>query len=510
MGWQKEGFFAWGNGIYNGKFTEVDKYGIATHHDNNYYIPAKSQIYQQEENLFEFERKFVHIEGNVTLRDYVKKFTRVYGDNGKVAFSFFLASLFRDVIIRRFEKFPMLNLFGPKGAGKNACAEALLHFFGLRPKVPNLHNTSKAALADHVATSCNAICVLDEYRNDLEMEKREFLKGLWDGTGRTRMNMDKDKKKETTSVDQGVIICGQQMATADIALFSRFIVLSFNQTEYTDEEKRNFEELEEINKRGLTHITHQVLKHRKHFTETYKQKVAETADAFRNHLKGEVVETRIFNNWLCVMAAYSALHEELELPWSYDETMALTVKLMLTQNAETKRNDDLGSFWKVVQYLIACNLLIEGGDYKHKYTDTVTWRKGIQKKDAEEVRYMEGKNVFWLNTQRVFNLYKNQVLREGDKPLPESTVKHYLVNSKAFLFETKKESFKKIDPKTGLQEIREEKKMRTSTTAFVFDLDMLPLDLASDEDEKTTVENTASTPQPENTDDDNQQGDLPF
>src|SRR5690606_19055959 len=114
----------------------------------------------------------------------------------------------------------------------------------------------------HVATSSNALCVLDEYRNDLEMEKREFLKGLWDGTGRTRMNMDKDKKKETTSVDQGVIVCGQQMATADIALFSRFVVLSFTQTEFSKEEIRLYEELEEINKRGLTHITHQILKHR--------------------------------------------------------------------------------------------------------------------------------------------------------------------------------------------------------------------------------------------------------
>ncbi|MCY1720194.1 DNA primase [Prolixibacteraceae bacterium Z1-6] len=507
MGWQKEGFFAWGNGIYNGKFTEVDKYGIARHGENNYYIPAKSSIYQQEENLFEFERKFIHMEGNITLREYVKKFTRVFGDNGKIAICFYMASLFRDVVVRRFEKFPVMNLFGPKGAGKNACAEALLHFFGLRPKVPNLHNTSKAALADHVATTANAICVLDEYRNDLEMEKREFLKGLWDGTGRTRMNMDKDKKKETTSVDQGVIVCGQQMATADIALFSRFIVLSFTQTEYSDTEKRNFEELEEINKRGLTHITHQVLKHRQYFSDNYKQKVNECADDFRKELGDTVVETRIFNNWLCVLAAYATLEEELELPWDYTETIHLAVKLMLTQNAETKKNDDLGSFWKAVQFLISSNILLEGGDYKTAFTDKVTWRKGIQTKDKEQVKWLEGKNVFWLNMQRVFNLYKRQVLGEGDKPLPESTVEYYLKNSKAFLFETKKESFKKIDPKTGLQEVRDDKKMRTSTTALVFDMDLLNLNVAiDDEDEVKDIKVVEDTEPKADTD----TTDMPF
>jgi DNA primase catalytic core len=522
MGWQKDGFFAWGNGIYNGKFSEVDKYGIARHGENNYYIPAKSEIYTSEENLYEFERKFIHIEGNITLREYIKKFTKVFGDNGKIAICYFVASVFRDIVINRFEKFPMLNLFGPKGAGKNACAESLLHFFGLRPKIPNLHNTSKPALADHVATSANALCVFDEYRNDLEMEKREFLKGLWDGTGRTRMNMDKDKKKETTSVDQGVIVCGQQMATADIALFSRFVVLSFTQTEYSDEEKLNFQELEEINKRGLTHLTHQVLKHRQYFVEHYKKSVEKLAVTFKKLIGDALVETRILNNWLCIMGAYATLDNELEFPWDFNETIQLAVRLMLVQNSETKKNDDLGSFWKIVQYMVASNILIEGGDFKTAYTNKVTWRKGIQKGDAETVTWMEGKNIFWLNMQRVFNLYKNQVLREGDKPLPESTVEYYLKNSKAFQFETKKESFKKIDPKTGLQEVRKvkdkdgfdiERKMRTSTTALVFDIDLLNLNIAVDDDDpdaETKFPHDAETEHKTESKPDGKQNDLPF
>src|SRR5690554_848844 len=72
--------------------------------------------------------------------------------------------------------------------------------FGRKGKVPNLHNSSKPSIANHVATSFNAVCVLNEYRNDK--------------TGRTRMNMDKDKKKETSKVNQGIIVCGQQIATA--------------------------------------------------------------------------------------------------------------------------------------------------------------------------------------------------------------------------------------------------------------------------------------------------------
>lgn len=490
MGWQRDGFFAWGNGIFNGKYTAVDKFGIVKHKDENYYIPAYSSIYKGEDTLFEFERKFIHIEGNITLREYTKKFAAVFGDNGRIAFCFTMASIFRDVVVSRFEKFPLLNMFGPKGAGKNACAESLIHLFGLRPKIPNLHNTSKAALADHVATSCNAVCVLDEYRNDLDMEKREFLKGLWDGTGRTRMNMDKDKKKETTKVEQGIIVCGQQMATADIALFSRFVTLSFVQTEYSDEEKRRFEELEEINKRGITHLTHQILRHREYVKEHLRSKVDAVAELFTTILSGEIIETRIFNNWLSIMALYATLNDELELPWNYEDTMRRAVDLMLIQNAEIKRSDDLGQFWKIVQFLIQSNMLYEGGDYKKSYTHIVsrlyrknnTWTK-------DRIEWPVAKNVFWLTPSRVFSLYKQQCGREGGSPLPESTVEHYLRHSKAFLFDTKKESFKKIDPKTGEQEKKDGKNKRTSTSALVFDLDILEdigaISLSKDEDDES-------------------------
>ena len=520
MGWNKDGIYIWGNGIYNGAFAPCDSCGIATHNGANYYIPSASRIYSGEDNLFEFERKFIHMEGNITLREYIRKFTKVFGENGKIALCFYFASLFRDIVVRKFGKYPIMNMFGPKGAGKNACAESLLHFFGLIPKIPNLHNTSKAALAEHVATSANALCILDEYRNDLEMEKREFLKGLWDGTGRTRMNMDKDKKKETTSVDQGVIVLGQQMATADIALFSRFIVLSFTQVEFSKEEKTAFEELKEINNRGLTHITHQILKHRASFKERYNAVTDQLSAKLEKMLKTNVVETRVFNNWLMIMAAYATLDELIELPWEQEEMMKLAVGLMVQQNGEMKKNDDLGHFWKVVEYLAGSNLLFDGGDYKityanqvkRKYMDGGAWTE-------DTIVYQEPKQLFYLTLSRVFSLYKSQCLREGDKPMPEATIEYYLKNSKAFLFETKKESFKKIDPKTGKQETTEDgKNKRTSTTAFVFDYSLLNVsiktghDSEADQDEyKAATE--ASQQQmnfPDNSGKQPEEDDLPF
>lgn len=336
-----------------------------------------------------------------------------------------------------------------------------------------------------------------------------------DGIGLTRMNMDKDKKKETTRVEQGVIVCGQQMATADIALFSRFLVLSFNQTTYSKEEEDLYKELEEINKYGLTHITHQILKTRSYFQSNYKSAVETTAARFREILGSTSIETRIFNNWLSVMSAFTTIREELELDWDFDEIIAIAVKYMKIQNAEIKRNDDLGAFWKIVQYLITSDLLLDGGDYKTMSTSHITWKKTNNPKENQTLEWIAEKNLIFLTTSRIFSLYKNQVLKEGDKPLPTSTIEHYLRHSPAFICETKKEGFKKINLQTGKQETRDGNKLRTSTTAFVFDLDLLSIDLATDKEDEEEIQ-TQQNGNPESISEStegspkNTGGDLPF
>jgi len=489
MGWQKEGFWAWGNGMFNGKYTPADDYGIIRHNDKNYYIPATSKIYEKDDNLYHFERRFIHMENNITLNEYSRKYIKVFGENAKIALCFYFAALFRDIIVQRFGIFPILNMFGQKGAGKTACAESLVQFFGRLVKSPNVHNTSKAALGDHVASSCNAIAHIDEYRNDIEMEKREFLKGLWDGSGRTKKDMDRDKKNVTTPVDQAIVLSGQQSPTADPALLTRVIFLSFTQTEYTAAEEKEFVELKSLEKRGLTHITHHVLRLREIFKESFDANAKSVGECMHVLMGESTVESRIFNNWLIPLAAYSALAEHLELPWDKDELLKLGVRLMIDQNGDVKKNDDLGNFWKVVQYLISSGILLEGGDYKMEFRDRIVKRyfeKGEWKQD--EIKYASAKKIFFLTTHRVFSLYKERVLKEGDKPLPESTIEHYLRNSAAFICETKKESFKKIDIRTNRQEEGSDgQKKYTSTTAMVFDLDLTRLSVGEGDSNETSA-----------------------
>ena len=157
-----------------------------------------------------------------------------------------------------------------------------------------------------MAQSANALAHIDEYKNDIDPKMIEFLKGLWDGTGRTRMNMDLDKKKETTAVDSGIILSGQEMPTSDIALFSRLIFLQFPRSEFSDLEKQNYKKLLEMRSLGLTHLTLEVLKQRKHFEQAWSTAFHETQTIVANALGREKGEDRIMNNWCVPLAAASS------------------------------------------------------------------------------------------------------------------------------------------------------------------------------------------------------------
>src|SRR5574343_639095 len=79
LGWQKQGFWAWANGIYfNNQFQPINEDGICTYNNENFYLPALSSFYKADEMLFQFERKMKFLPGRITLNDWLKKFLKVY------------------------------------------------------------------------------------------------------------------------------------------------------------------------------------------------------------------------------------------------------------------------------------------------------------------------------------------------------------------------------------------------------------------------------------------------
>lgn len=432
MGWQRAGFYAFGNGVfYDDLFIKTDDYGIVRLKDKgNYYLPSCSTIYKSDTKLFTFEKQFVHLNlSSVTLKEFTDQLFKVYGDNGRVGFCFYLATLFRDVVTTTSANhwFPILNLFGPKGSGKSELGHTLLSLFTISYTAPNIQNSTPSALNDTVAQSANALAHIDEYKNDIDPKMIEFLKGLWDGTGRTRMNMDLDKKKETTAVDSGIILSGQEMPTSDIALFSRLIFLQFPRSEFSDLEKQNYKKLLEMRSLGLTHLTLEVLKQRKHFEQAWSTAFHQTQTIVANALGREKGEDRIMNNWCVPLAALRVLQGIIPT-LTYDDMLRVTIEGIKKQNGECKTNGELGTFWYVVQYLASEGDLIEGGDFFIRFYSKF-------KTDIINAIWQSERPVLFLQKSRIFSLYRKEGRQANEKVLPTDALKYYLQNSKAYLGE---------------------------------------------------------------------------
>ena len=430
MGWQREGFYAFGNGVFfKNKFYPADEYGIVRLPDlGNYYLPSSSKIYKDDARLFTFEKQFVHLNySSVTLEEFTTQLFKVFGDNGRIGFAFYLATLFRDVVTNASAEhwFPILNLFGPKGSGKSELGHTLLALFTIAYKAPNIQNSTISALNDTVAASANALAHIDEYKNDLDPKVIEFLKGLWDGTGRSRMNMDLDKKKEVTAVDAGIILSGQEMPTADIALFSRLIFLQFPRSTFTQEEKKNYMRLMEMRSGGLTHLTIALLKYRKRFEERFTGTLKEVRKQVGVALQGKQCEDRIVNNWCVPLAALRVLQDAVPT-LAYDDLFKIVIEGILKQTAECKTNGEQGTFWNMVQFFFSEGIINDTADFMVRY-------KMKLKTDVVDVAWLEKKPILYLQTSRIFNLYRKEGRKSDEKVLPTDALKYYLVNSPSYL-----------------------------------------------------------------------------
>lgn len=353
LGWdsQRE-FFAFGNGLYDGGgFRTVDNLGIVRGADGKaYYIPATSKMYRDNDEIYQFERLMIHENRNgIKLYDFAAMLIEVYGEQARIAICYLLATLFRDIIYRQTRHFPILNLFGEKGTGKTSLATCLQSFFlhGIDP--PNMSVTSIPAMNDRVSQAVDTLVVFDEYKNDLDDRKIGFLKGLWGGGGQTKKNTNTDGMAAQTIVSTGVIVCGQDKPTTDMALYTRLVYLAFSKVSFSFLEKKRYEDLISTANLGLTHLTLQLLDHRDLFADNFREVYSAVKKEFSAKLAEEKIHDRIFGNWVIMLAAYRTLETAIELPFSYSELFETALKGVRNQNEYAKESSEVSDFWNALQ-----------------------------------------------------------------------------------------------------------------------------------------------------------------
>ena len=407
MGWDAvNGFFAFGNGVFNGdRFLSVDDLGIVeTAPNRSFYIPATSKMYENNPEIYQFERLFIHENrSGIKLYDFAVQLVRVFGDNAKIAFCYLLATLYRDVIFNRTRHFPILNLFGEKGTGKTTLATSLQSFFIHSVDPPNLGVTSVPAMNDRVSQAVNSLVVFDEYKNDLDVRKIAYLKGLWGGGGQTKKNQNTDGMAAQTIISTGIALCGQDKPTQDMALFTRVLFLAFSKTSFSKPERDAYEDLVAMCSLGNTHLTLEVLSHRALFEKNFSNAYSLTKSELSKIVEGEKIHDRIFGNWIIPLAAFRTLESVLSLPFSYNDLLTVAVAGMRLQNETAQESSEMGDFWEALQGFHTQGRAIDKAHFRIKWHRT--FRSTTMK---EDMIFAEPTPVLYLNSAAVAGLFNGR------------------------------------------------------------------------------------------------------
>lgn len=452
-GWQRHGFWSFGNGcIFENEWYPADSMGIVHLHEvektlDNYYLQGASEIYADDTSYFSFERQFVYRtdHSSISFTDLARLMAEVFGDNAKIGICYLLASLHRDIITSYTVNFPILNLFGPKGSGKTELGITLMRFFTIGDKPLNLRNTTGPSLSQMLSLTANALVLLDEYKNSLDMRIVEIIKGAYDGVGRSRMDMDRGKQIERTPVDCGVIVCGQEMPTLDIAMFSRMIYLPTSDTVHDRDAKDRFNHLSDIRKMGLQHLTMQVLSHREMFNSAFRETYDEVSNEVCDLIDGFNVEDRLWRNWVILLTSYRILRVPLGLPFEYEEIKQLCIEGIKRQNKEVTSNNELGNLWNALSTLYDQGKIFADCDFKIKYLLKLST-------DIGKREYKERHPILMLRLANFVSQYKQLAQREGEKKIvmDRDSIRYYLTTGNAYLGEKPSERY--VAMKDGMPE----------------------------------------------------------
>ncbi len=468
LGWQKEGFWAWANGIFaDNKFIPTDEYGIVSWKDKNYYIPAFSELYKKDNSVFTTERRFIRKGSDISFKDWSHLFRKVYGDNAMLSVAGLMTAVFSDFIFSILGSLPILNYFGIKGTGKTEHAKSLLPFFGQNLNILNIHKGTEYAAAAHLEYFTNAFAAINEYKNSLDVRKIEYLKSIYNRDGRLRGSIKAGIKTETTQVNSMALLCGQEMPTIDIALFSRLIFMPYYKTSFNKEEKNNFNKLKEIQKEGLTHLTEELLKYRSVIEQKYKAEFYDTEAALSNALDISP-DTRLIKNYATILTTFKILSDYVNVSFSYEELFEFAKNRIATQFEIMQKTNEVSEFWSNFMTLVERSIINSPDNFSVREEVSVNLKiktaGGTETKEFDFSGYQNGcKTILYLKWNTIYNYYAELCARTRQSVMPRKSLEFYLEHSSAFLGRKNPFRFAKV-----------------ITTAWVFDYDKLNIDVLND------------------------------
>jgi len=459
LGWQSDGFWAWADGVttMDGEFTRTDENGLITVGGKNYLIKAFSNLYAQDKTAYLNEKKFKHLTSNTTFKDWSSRYFNVFGNNSMIAICTLITSIYSDEIFKLVHgELPMLNLFGPKGTGKTQIADSLLAFFGEKQPINNLSKVTIYGLSQTLKSFHNSICLIDEYKNVLDMRFIEMLKSIYNRQAKIQGSFSQQgTKTEHIPINQMAILCGQDLPTLDVALLERCLCLTAYKSDYTDEQLTRYSELKTIEEKGLSHLTDDFLKYRELVLKNFLASNVLIQKQISERCPG--ISVRLQKNLTTILTTFHVLQDKFEFPFNFDQVLNFGIAIIEEQQKFIESSDDLKNFWSIFATLIEQDRIKEGRNYILHDVCNIRYIG-----NTDLIHYPKGMMCLFLRWDGLYPLYAEYSRRSSMVSLGEKTIQFYLEKTKYFQGKIKHKKFR--DKITGQEWVNQ---------AFCFDYGLM-------------------------------------
>ncbi len=442
LGWRREGFYAFANGIYNGVWQPVDDLGITSHKDKKYFSPAFSVVYadvMDDADDYQNDRYFIYNQSPITFGEWTMIMSNVYGKNSMMGISYAIATCFRDLIYEKYKCFPHLFLFGEVQSGKSQLAWSLSNLFFHNQPAFNLTSGTHVGLSRRAARSRNAILWCDEYNNEIDPRRFQLLKAAFDGIGHEKGKMTQDTRTTTDQINSSFVISSQYLPILDDnTLFTRSCTLYFAKRAFSKFEMDEFDKLKKIEEKGISSLLCDILDFRPLMEAQFAVVFATLFDEMKAKLMDEQLpfNERLLRNYCLILTPVKIILESespLSLSFKFEDIFAFAKHDITNLSKQISSSESIAGFWKTVEYLIDKGDVKAGIDFNIKDTPSLKYK---DKDDKEQNHPFAPPNntLLFIRFSTIHPMYMEKHRQQtGKNGVELVSILHYLKNHKSYV-----------------------------------------------------------------------------
>lgn len=421
LGWNHEHqVYVFADAVFvQSEILKVNEIGIIEATGKRFYLPAFGLANDTNED-FETEKLYSFQPGEIGFAEWADLFYQSFGINGAIGILFLILSVFRDVVFNQVRFFPFLFLFGDFGTGKTSFVERLLSLFGRDIIGTPLNNATSIALSRLASTRINGLFYFKEYTNETDEKAQDFILTAYDGAGRTTGVKSNDNRTKSFPVRSGLIFDGNHLPTQKTAILSRMILLDFQESSFTQEQKMAYNKLKTAASNGLGKVLIEILEHRELFENKFKEAFEENVTDLKSVHKDKFPE-RTLNHIALLMAPAKILWNKLDFPFDFVSILHSIIDNAENQTNLIKQSGAISIFWESFSNALKKGLLIRFDEYNSKTahfnikeTDSTTGIMQIKLQNIYSVyvRYCRDNNMQFLDPNSLKMLLTSSANKE--------------------------------------------------------------------------------------------------